>query len=165
MHTLKTIVATGVVTLAATTVAFAGVNGVGDKSSAAGTPVKAIAAHQKARVTSASTQAAAKAKRQQHVVRHQNEVREARSAQHAYAAADPAPVRAQTRAANCVSSGDQTCDQTREQTRDRTCDQTRAQTCDQTCDQTREQTRDQTCDRTREHARDGSGECDGGCSD
>ena len=145
MHTLKTIVATGVVTLAATTVAFAGVNGLGDKTSAAGTPVKAIAAHQQTRVTSASTQAAAKVKRQQHVVRHQNEVREARSAQHAYAAADPAPVRAQTRAANCVSSGDQTCDQTREQTRDRTCDQT--------------------CDRTRERARDGSGECGGGCGD
>jgi hypothetical protein len=145
MHTLKTIVATGVVTLAATTVAFAGVNGLGDKSSAAGTPVKAIAAHQQTRVTSASTQAAAKVKRQQHVARHQNEVREARSAQHAYTAADSAPVRAQTRAANCVSSGDEACDQTREQTRDRTCDQT--------------------CDRTREHARDGSGECGGGCGD
>jgi hypothetical protein len=155
MRTLRTIVATVAVTLAASTVAFAGVNGVGERSSAAGTPVKAIAAHQRARLTSASTQA--KAKRQRHVVRQRNETRHAHSAQHAYADADRTLARTQTRSSDCASSGNRTCDQTRQQTRDQTCDQTRQRTRDQNCDPT--------CTQTRDRARDGSGECNGGCGD
>ena len=160
MRTLRTIVATAVVTLAASAVAYAGVNGVGDKSAAAATPMKAIAAHQRVRAALASGQATT-TKREQHVVRHQNEVRHAHSARHAEADPDRVLVRTQTREADRASSGDQTCDQTRQQTRDQTCDQN----CDQTRQRTQDQTCDQTCPQTRERARDGSGECGGGCGD
>ena len=154
MHAVKTIVATTVVTLAATAVAYAGVNGVGDKSSAAQAPVKAVVAHQhqagvgneprlterqKAQVASV-TKAKTERKHERHVAQQKN----------------------------AVKSANQSCDQTRDQTRDRdhagTCDQTCDQARDQTRDRDRDQTGDQSGDQVRERAGSGTGAC-GGCGD
>jgi hypothetical protein len=147
MQTLKTIVATAVITLAATTVAVAGVGKVNGQNPTAPTPVPAVAAHQQQtqagytlRLTDAqakqlasalSTKVKTERKHERHAVRHLSDVKHAHAGRHAYASAghdaahDGTQTHATSQARAQVGSGDQTCDQTRQRSHDQTCGQTR----------------------------------------
>lgn len=178
MHTLRTIVATAVVTLAATTVAYAGMNGMDGRSAAVPAPAKAIAAHQEqvgaAYAAGPGAKAKVERKHERQVVRHRNE------AQHEvkHTASSAQTTRARTHEASHerthATAAVQTRDRDRDQTRDRDqscdpdrardCDQTRDRTCDQdqVCDQTRDQSCRQSGSPTGEHAGDG-GHAGEGC--
>jgi hypothetical protein len=161
MHTLRTIAVTVVATLAASTVAFAGVSGVNGRSATVPNSVRPVASHQmtQTRVTYAvrltdlqvdrlaSVLATAKPEHgERHAVRRGVEVQ--------YAGADHRVH------GDAAAVGPQS----RQVSRSHTADQTRAQTCDRTSDQARDQSCDPVCDETRTHG-SGSGECAGGCGD
>ena len=103
MQTLKTIVATAVITLAATTVAVAGVGKVSGQNTTAPTPAPAVTAHQQQtqagyalRLTDAqvkqfalalSTKVKTERGHERQVVRHRNDAQHAHAGLHAYASA------------------------------------------------------------------------------
>jgi hypothetical protein len=158
MHTLKTIVAAAVVTLAATTVAYAGMNGVGGQSPSAPAPAKAVAAHAKQSRTAA---AAVVAKAQRRHTKHA-----ASSAQKTVRVQTHEASHVMVHGAATVQSRER--DQTRDPDRARDRDQTRDGTCDVDQEQTRDQTRVQICaqsgDPAGAHAGYGS-HGGGGCGD